>query len=92
MTHEPKLARAKRLIPEWTVYDDEVAALARRIALESPAAAEDDTLNAFSKKADELEQAVQQSVERDEFVEASGGQGVVEGEKKVEEGRKKDEL
>lgn len=31
-THEPKLARAKRLIPEWTAYDGEVAALAARVA------------------------------------------------------------
>lgn len=30
-TKEPKLDRAKRQIPEWTVYDDEVAALAKRI-------------------------------------------------------------
>ncbi|KAF3031735.1 hypothetical protein E8E12_002161 [Didymella heteroderae] len=30
-TKEPKLDRAKRQIPEWTVYDDEIAALAKRI-------------------------------------------------------------
>lgn len=29
-THEPKLDRARRQVPEWTVYDDEIAALARR--------------------------------------------------------------
>jgi len=29
MTHEPKLARAKRLLPEWTEYDQEVAELAK---------------------------------------------------------------
>lgn len=34
-TKEQKLARARRLIPEWTVYDDEVAALARRVAASS---------------------------------------------------------
>ncbi|KAK4053247.1 killer toxin resistant protein [Microbotryomycetes sp. JL221] len=34
LTHEPKLQRAKRLIPEWTVYDDEIAALAKRVAAE----------------------------------------------------------
>lgn len=29
-TKEPKLDRARRQVPEWTVYDNEVAALARR--------------------------------------------------------------
>lgn len=33
-TKEPKLARAKRQVPEWTVYDDEIAALAKRVAQE----------------------------------------------------------
>lgn len=31
LTHEPKLKRARRLIPEWEEYDQEVAALAARI-------------------------------------------------------------
>jgi len=30
MTKEPKLDRARRQVPEWTVYDEEIAALARR--------------------------------------------------------------
>lgn len=34
MTHEPKLTRARRLIPEWNVYDREVAELTRRLRLE----------------------------------------------------------
>ncbi|KAI2792495.1 UDP-glucose:glycoprotein glucosyltransferase 1 [Penicillium oxalicum] len=34
MTKEPKLARARRQVPEWTVYDDEIAALAKRVAAE----------------------------------------------------------
>ncbi|KAJ5492577.1 UDP-glucose:glycoprotein glucosyltransferase 1 [Penicillium diatomitis] len=34
MTKEPKLARARRQVPEWTVYDDEIAALAKRVATE----------------------------------------------------------
>lgn len=29
-TKEPKLDRARRQVPEWTAYDDEIAALARR--------------------------------------------------------------
>ena len=86
VTHEPKLARARRLFPEWTVYDDEVAALAQRIASEE----DDDAMAAFSKKADELEQAVQQSVEKDEFVEAKKGEAVKEEkrEERVKEDRK----
>ncbi|KAK7426302.1 killer toxin resistant protein [Neonectria magnoliae] len=30
LTKEPKLDRARRQVPEWTVYDDEIAALDRR--------------------------------------------------------------
>jgi UDP-glucose:glycoprotein glucosyltransferase len=30
-TKEPKLDRARRQIPEWNVYDEEIAALARKI-------------------------------------------------------------
>ncbi|KAJ5693064.1 hypothetical protein N7462_002487 [Penicillium macrosclerotiorum] len=33
-TKEPKLARARRQVPEWTVYDDAIAALAKRVAAE----------------------------------------------------------
>jgi UDP-glucose:glycoprotein glucosyltransferase len=29
-TKEPKLERARRQVPEWTIYDDEIAALAQR--------------------------------------------------------------
>ena len=31
LTKEPKLERARRQVPEWTVYDDEIAELARRV-------------------------------------------------------------
>ena len=31
LTKEPKLERARRQVPEWTVYDEEIAALARRV-------------------------------------------------------------
>lgn len=31
MTKEPKLDRARRQVPEWTAYDEEVAELARRV-------------------------------------------------------------
>lgn len=30
-TKEPKLDRARRQIPEWNVYDEEIAALAKRV-------------------------------------------------------------
>ncbi|KAJ5684266.1 uncharacterized protein N7477_000611 [Penicillium maclennaniae] len=33
-TKEPKLARARRQVPEWTIYDDEIAALAKRVSSE----------------------------------------------------------
>ncbi|GAA5982339.1 hypothetical protein JCM5350_006149 [Sporobolomyces pararoseus] len=69
-TKEQKLARARRLIPEWTVYDEEVAALARRVAANASAGQQ---LAAFGSKADELEQAVQQRKEREEVVEKSTG-------------------
>ncbi|GAA6015304.1 hypothetical protein JCM10207_008942 [Rhodosporidiobolus poonsookiae] len=65
LTKEEKLKRAKRLIPEWTVYDDEVAALAKRVATETSAS----DASAFVVKADELEQAVQQKKERAKHVE-----------------------
>ncbi|THC95780.1 hypothetical protein EYZ11_004733 [Aspergillus tanneri] len=32
-TKEPKLDRARRQVPEWTEYDDEIAALSKRVAL-----------------------------------------------------------
>mgnify|MGYP001614540491 FL=1 len=65
-----------------------MAALAARIAAssQSTSAVEQGGINAFSKRADELVQAVEQSAERDEFVH--------EKEVKAEESgeRKKDEL
>ncbi|GAA6009058.1 hypothetical protein JCM11491_005730 [Sporobolomyces phaffii] len=82
-TKEQKLARARRLIPEWTIYDNEVAALARRVASESTStAAGESEVAAFGAKADELQQAVQQRKERDEVVKQS----------KASEGHMKDEL
>jgi UDP-glucose:glycoprotein glucosyltransferase len=40
LTKEPKLDRARRQVPEWTVYDDEIAALASRVADEQAAGVE----------------------------------------------------
>lgn len=36
-TKEPKLDRARRQVPEWTVYDDEIAAVARKVKMGSGA-------------------------------------------------------
>jgi UDP-glucose:glycoprotein glucosyltransferase len=33
LTKEPKLDRARRQVPEWTVYDDEIVALSKRVAI-----------------------------------------------------------
>ncbi|KAI5305182.1 hypothetical protein KEM56_005082 [Ascosphaera pollenicola] len=32
LTKEPKLSRARRQVPEWTEYDEEIAALSRRVS------------------------------------------------------------
>lgn len=94
VTHEPKLARAKRLIPEWTLYDDEVAALASRVAAESSQGSEivNAEIGAFSRNADELAQAVEQKAERDEFVEAESKAEDIEPAPYVDTPRLKDEL
>ncbi|OJK03201.1 hypothetical protein ASPACDRAFT_23432 [Aspergillus aculeatus ATCC 16872] len=34
LTKEPKLERARRQVPEWTVYDEEIAALEKRVRVE----------------------------------------------------------
>lgn len=34
LTKEPKLERARRQVPEWTIYDDEIAAVAKRKSAE----------------------------------------------------------
>ena len=39
LTKEPKLERARRQVPEWTVYDDEIAELAKRVKMETAAKA-----------------------------------------------------
>lgn len=32
LTKEPKLDRARRQVPEWSAYDEEIAGLASRVA------------------------------------------------------------
>lgn len=60
-TKEPKLDRARRQVPEWTVYDDEIAALARKARSEGKAAGvvdvEDERLlEKVQEQAEELEE------------------------------------
>ena len=43
-TKEPKLDRARRQVPEWTVYDNEIAALAKRTKSGSVPAKEEETV------------------------------------------------
>jgi UDP-glucose:glycoprotein glucosyltransferase len=66
LTFEPKLERARRLVPEWSVYDAEVAALVARIAEKKDASRSDATARATRGKAIEGgEQAA--SFRRDEL-------------------------
>ncbi|EED20197.1 UDP-glucose:glycoprotein glucosyltransferase, putative [Talaromyces stipitatus ATCC 10500] len=43
LTKEPKLERARRQVPEWTVYDEEIAELARRVASSSSTSPENES-------------------------------------------------
>lgn len=43
LTKEPKLDRARRQVPEWTAYDDEIAALAKRVASEQKSSQADES-------------------------------------------------
>ena len=63
-THEPKLARAKRLVPEWTTYDEEVASVARK----AQSTAEDSKV--FAADASALQQA---QLQQTEYVEEGTG-------------------
>lgn len=38
MTKEPKLDRARRQVPEWSVYDEEIAEVLRRSKADAPSA------------------------------------------------------
>ncbi|BGP24642.1 killer toxin resistant protein [Rhodotorula toruloides] len=90
LTHEPKLQRAKRLIPEWLEYDAEVSAFARRVA--SGQDGGDTAASVFRDRADELEQAVQQAKEREEFVEEQQQARGESGEGDLPHRQVKDEL
>jgi UDP-glucose:glycoprotein glucosyltransferase len=57
MTKEPKLDRARRQVPEWTVYDEEIAALARRFVAnkETTDSSEPDGVNGEEQPGTEYE-------------------------------------
>ncbi|KAF4626053.1 hypothetical protein G7Y89_g12109 [Cudoniella acicularis] len=62
MTKEPKLDRARRQVPEWTVYDDEIAAVDRkRKGLKSG------TGEKKNEKSRTLEEVVQSTTKKDEL-------------------------
>ncbi|KAI9373269.1 UDP-glucose:glycoprotein glucosyltransferase-domain-containing protein [Aspergillus egyptiacus] len=52
-TKEPKLDRARRQVPEWTEYDEEIAELARRVARAQEATAGDEEEQEVEKDEDE---------------------------------------
>ncbi|KAK9446934.1 UDP-glucose:glycoprotein glucosyltransferase-domain-containing protein [Limtongia smithiae] len=49
MTKEPKLDRARRQLPEWTVYDEEIAAFARRVSGTGSTAVEEKVITSSSE-------------------------------------------
>jgi len=53
-TKEPKLDRARRQVPEWTVYDEEIAALAKRTKGGEEKKAEDGEKKKKQRPGDEL--------------------------------------
>jgi UDP-glucose:glycoprotein glucosyltransferase len=59
-TKEPKLERAKRQVPEWTVYDEEIAGLTKRVA-------DADTARVEEVGADEAEHEDTASWKKDEL-------------------------
>ncbi|KAK4124122.1 glycosyltransferase family 24 protein [Parathielavia appendiculata] len=64
-TKEPKLDRARRQVPEWTEYDEEIAALARRVRQEQAERKVEET-NSKSTRLDE-EVAAETARVRDEL-------------------------
>nr|5NV4_A Chain A, UDP-glucose-glycoprotein glucosyltransferase-like protein [Thermochaetoides thermophila DSM 1495] len=60
MTKEPKLDRARRQVPEWTKYDEEIAELARRVREEKPKKKEEEKVqkNPKSRRLDGDEEEV----------------------------------
>ncbi|KAL5343439.1 UDP-glucose:glycoprotein glucosyltransferase-domain-containing protein [Aspergillus crustosus] len=57
-TKEPKLDRARRQVPEWTEYDDEIAGLVRRVAEREEEVEVQERIHADEIEIDEDEEAV----------------------------------
>jgi len=67
LTKEPKLDRARRQVPEWTVYDDEIAALAKRTKQEQSAPKGDAQESALDERPTESIEAEGRPSIRDEL-------------------------
>jgi UDP-glucose:glycoprotein glucosyltransferase len=69
MTKEPKLDRARRQVPEWNEYDEEIAALARRTKGEVPKGDEQERMQKDEevKKVEEEKEKGQSSPEHNEL-------------------------
>ncbi|KUI71842.1 UDP-glucose:glycoprotein glucosyltransferase [Cytospora mali] len=84
-TKEPKLDRARRQVPEWTKYDDEIAALDQKRKGESSAALEDGEQKVIRGDGQELKEA-------EEGLERNTKSRAFEGEDPSATGHVKDEL
>lgn len=84
-TKEPKLDRARRQVPEWTKYDDEIAALDQRRKGKGSAALEGDEQKVIRGDGQELKEA-------DEGLERNTKSRALEGEDPLATGHVKDEL
>lgn len=84
-TKEPKLDRARRQVPEWTQYDDEIAALDSRRKGKTPAAPAADGQKVIRGDGQELGQA-------EEDLERNTKSRALEGEDPSATGHVKDEL
>ncbi|KAF2746996.1 glycosyltransferase family 24 protein [Sporormia fimetaria CBS 119925] len=66
LTKEPKLERARRQVPEWTRYDEEIAALGKRVRGEK-SAGEGGEVQSRSERRDEVRGEEQVGGEKDEL-------------------------
>ena len=63
-TKEPKLDGARRQVPEWTVYDDEVAAVAKRFKKSSEAKGKSEAVDAGIQGSGE--ESIQERLQRED--------------------------
>ncbi|BCR94558.1 putative UDP-glucose:glycoprotein glucosyltransferase [Aspergillus luchuensis] len=67
MTKEPKLDRARRQVPEWTEYDEEIAALSKRVAAEKQQQAEEEERDNESYPNEDEEDEASSGWDKDEL-------------------------